>query len=361
MPVSIDYEALRHSLETLYAEAEASLAEAQSPLPHAVELALQKLFSSRTQAYREVLLGAAIVKLHYPNTNIRYPYVELHEMAFSGRAVDERVVNPFLRSHEIPCSKGPYLAVFRRKVAFLPETARGLKDKEGFEALLTCIEYLSNAPESAVRSFLHSLLVWFVRLREAHHVPVLDLPNIPPLRWREFFQRLIGIRSGGLVPVLMVVALFEAIRRRLDVPLEITWQGINQPDAPSGSQGDIKVSLAGQTLLVVEVTERALDADRLRQTFQSKMRLYEARDYLFILTTAPPVKDDLQTLINAYALSGYEVVLQPLIEWAEGILSLLGSTGRQAYLQVLRELISQRDVPASVKVGWNKVVESLII
>src|SRR6266849_10300319 len=125
----IDYDQARALLERLYTKAQEqfSLGEPPSIPKEDVSAACDIVFQSNTQSYREILLGCTLARYQDRTIDIRRPYVDLGEKSFSGRTLDERVVNPFLQDKQIPCSKGPYLAVFRRQVQFDQSSRGGMK------------------------------------------------------------------------------------------------------------------------------------------------------------------------------------------------------------------------------------------
>ena len=131
--MAIDYEQAKVLLNNSYEKAAQELPATLTQYITDNKDALDTIFSSKTQSYREVLLGCAVARYQDRSCNIRHPYVKQGEDAFNGRALDEKTVNPFLFSKQIPCSKGPYLATFRRNVTFTEDTRDGLRDKEGFE------------------------------------------------------------------------------------------------------------------------------------------------------------------------------------------------------------------------------------
>jgi len=131
-------------LEQRYKDAEESFIKNSKPgAPFNAENAFEKIFLSSTQAYREVLLGCILARIMDNSIDIHLPYTNMGANAFSGRSLDERVVNPFLHEKSIPCSRGPYLSVFRRNVKFNETTRQGLKDKEGYDALITLIDMVN--------------------------------------------------------------------------------------------------------------------------------------------------------------------------------------------------------------------------
>jgi hypothetical protein len=127
---AIDYEKAASLLMEIFAEAEAAFQRDETTTVGIdIKDAADRLFTSSTQAYREVLLGCGLARLLDRSINIRHPYMSQGADAFNGRTLDERVVNPFLQDRMVPCSKGPYLSSFRRSVNFTPATAVGLRDK----------------------------------------------------------------------------------------------------------------------------------------------------------------------------------------------------------------------------------------
>ena len=136
----LDYEKAAKIDTDLFAEAEAAYQENTIPEVNSdIQEAVDQVFSSTTQSYREVLLGCGRARILDRSVNIRYPYMNQSRDAFNGRTLGERVVNPFLQNRVLPCSKGPYLATFRRNVKFIPETEFGLRDKVGYRAFLNYI------------------------------------------------------------------------------------------------------------------------------------------------------------------------------------------------------------------------------
>jgi hypothetical protein len=168
--VLLDYERARAVLETTFPDVERDLAERRpaSAVPGSVADACTAIFQSETQSYREVLLGCIVAKILDHRVNVRQPYAGQGQRAFGGRALDEKVINPFLHEHQIPSSRGAYLAVFRRSVEFIPATRGGLRDKEGYDAFLVVLEYLDRTTDGdRLDALLRFVLRKFAELREA--------------------------------------------------------------------------------------------------------------------------------------------------------------------------------------------------
>jgi len=111
--MSIDYAKAAVLLSDVNLSVEKDLLEGSLPSIDAdIIPAFDVIFQSKTQAYREVLLGCVIAHILDPSIDISLPYVEQGEHAFSGRSLDERMVNPFFQSRRIPSSRGPYGRLF---------------------------------------------------------------------------------------------------------------------------------------------------------------------------------------------------------------------------------------------------------
>src|SRR5437773_1032521 len=117
MPSSINYDLARNLLDKCLNELQQFTNENSLTLPNSdIQENLKTLFDSRTQSYREVALGCAVIKYFDSSVDLTLLYINLGRNSYNGRTLDEKVINPFLQANEMPASKGPYLATFRRSV-----------------------------------------------------------------------------------------------------------------------------------------------------------------------------------------------------------------------------------------------------
>jgi hypothetical protein len=360
MPV-IDYDKAKRLLDELFAEAELAFHDKKLPaIASDLAIAGEKLFASATQSYREVLLGCCLARLLDASINIRHPYVNQGDDAFNGRTLDERVVNPFLQERMIPCSKGPYLASFRRNVKFVPETGRGLRDKAGYTALLAFIAALSRSEAAEARRISLFILYGLCQLRDASRIPLSQISRLSLDQYERLLGELLQIQSGGLVPVLLAVAMLRTIKACFDLKWKIDFQGINVSDKASGAGGDITVTLDGETILAIEVTERPIEKSRVVSTFNTKVVRAGIQDYLFVYSSATPT-DEARAAARTYFSQGHEINFVQVTEWITNNLATIGARCRTMFTRELLSLLDQRDVPASVKIAWNDIVRKLIV
>ena len=356
----IDYDAARDILEASFAEAENYLLTDRSPplFPDLVS-SCDVIFDSRTQAYREALLGCALVCFQDRSVNIRLPYVNQGDDAFNGRTLDERVINPFFQEKRIPSSRGPYLSTFRRSVRFDESTRTGLRDKEGYDAFLFMLNVLSSSDESTLSAVLLYVLYRFALLREAAGVQVSRLQRISLEQYESLISGLLATPSGGRFPMVLVISAFQAVKEFFELDWEITWQGINVADSASGVGGDVTVTADGEIVMAVEVTERPVNRSRVVATFNTKIAPAGLEDYLFFLGSSD-VEPAARQQARQYFAQGHEVNFVEIKNWIVTLLSTMGNKGRMAFNRQMVQMLETDEVPSTMKTAWNEQLDRLI-
>lgn len=352
----IDYDQARDVLNSAFSEAESAFRDRiEVAVPDAVESAIPTLFASPTQAYREVLVGCALARCVDASIDVRLPYASHGDAAFNGRTLDERVVNPFFQDKGLPCSRGPYLSVFRRSVRFARETEDGVRDKAGFRALLTAVEALATADPGLAKKLLVRLLVGFVDLRDKSNIPLRRLSRMSIEQFGVLVGHLLSVPSGGLMPVLLTVAMFRTLKDCFALDWDIEWQGINVADRAAGAGGDITVRRAGQPVFVVEVTERPIERERVVSTFNTKIAPNGLDDYLFFYSGSKPT-DEARVAAERYFAQGHDINFASVREWMLTTITTIGPKCRAALTAHIVALLSERGVPAASKHAWNEAV-----
>jgi hypothetical protein len=356
----MDYALAKSLLQERFTTAEAAFLDHAPPaLGEQIRAPCDRLFQSKTQAYREVLLGCVIAKLVNPEADITRPYVGRSASAFNGRTLDERVVNPFFHAHHVPSSRGPYLSVFRRSVAFDQSTREGLRDKPGYNALLSILGTVQDdADAEHCKHILDYLLFKFVELRGQTGVELLPVERLRLDQYKTLINSMLTTPSGGRLPVLFVVAAFQAIKEHFRLDWELRWQGINVADARSGESGDVTILSQGRIMLAAEVTERVVDISRVTATFNTKIGPASIEDYLFFFTGTGADAAARQQA-RQYFAQGHEVSFVEITDWILMVLTTIGQHGRRRFNETLVKLLSARDTPSVLKNRWNEVIQSL--
>ncbi|HET7911947.1 MAG TPA: restriction endonuclease, SacI family [Pseudolabrys sp.] len=360
MARSIDYDAARKVLKRAFASAEADYRDGKKvEVSKKIANASRTLFLSRTQAYREALVGCVLAYAQDPTIDIRYPNAKHSTNAFSGRTLDEQVVNPFFQDRAVPVSKNPYLSAIRRGVHFVPGGARGQRDQDAFNALVDIVNYVRTRSKDDALAYLRYLLGLFVALRESAKITLRRVARLSLAQYSPLIDGLLSTPSGGLMPVLLAVAMLRTLRDCFQLAWDIEWQGINVADRQSGASGDITVRRAGQTFLVVEVTERPITRDRVVSTFNTKISPSGLDDYLFFFAAVQPT-DDARAAARRYFAQGHEINFIPIRDWIVTCMTTIGPNCRAAFTSNVLLLLESKDVPAAVKQTWNDQVTALL-
>lgn len=265
-------------------------------------------------------------------------------------------VNPFLRLWHIPASKGPYLATFRRSVKFVPETAQGLRDKKGYQAFLSYLEALEKATSEEIKNLLLYLLYRFVQLREEHNIQLMRVNRLSLDQIDTVISILLQTRSGGYIPALLTVAMLETRNQRFNLEWNIGWQDINVSDRAAHVAGDITVRQNEQTIFGLEVTERSLESQRVRDVFETKMSIHQIPDYLFVVT-ASSIDEQIQKEVVKYFHQNYDINILELRPWIRHLLSIAGAAGRQMFVDKFIELIDRNNISSVIKTAWNEAIK----
>ena len=198
----------------------------------------------------------------------------------------------------------------------------------------------------------------FIQIRNAANIAVARLRRLSLDGIHTLLAQLLKVKSGGLIPVLISVALLKSVSKRFSLGWDIQWQGINSADKASGAGGDITVNHNGHSELVCEVTERPIDDLRVISTFNTKIVKTGIINYLFLYTNAVP-EHSAFAAAEKYYTQGHEIIFLNIGNWTLTNLATLGSKGREIFLEQLATLIDDKTTPATIKVAWNKIIQSL--
>jgi hypothetical protein len=359
--VSTEHERLQGILDESLRRAEKALVDDRPPqVAGAFASGCDAVFASKTQAYREVLLGCLLARLQDRRTDIRLPYVRLGTNAFSGRSLDENVVNPFLRANSIPSSRGPYLSVFRRSVAFDESTEAGVRDKDGYRALLKLLSVIQGAEdEDQLLRLLDYAVFRFLRLREEAQIELIRLERLSLPQYRQLVDGLLTRQSGGVFPLVLVLSMVEAIDKSFSLSWDVEHQGINVADMAAGVPGDITVNRSGSPWLSIEITERSVDESRVRGAFRDKISPLGVLDYVFMVHEER-IGAEAKEQAEKYFAQGYDVNFVDIREWISNTLVTVGREGRKDFQERVITHLQEEGVKRALRVAWNQEMEKLI-
>ena len=198
-----------------------------------------------------------------------------------------------------------------------------------------------------------------MELRDRSQIPLSHISRLSLDQYRMLVQELLQVQSGGLIPVLLVVSMLRTIKACYALKWDVRFQGINVSDKASGAGGDVTVSLAGETVLAIEVTERPIEKSRVVSTFNTKVIRAGIQDYLFVYSNAIP-SDDARKVARTYFSQGHEINFVQVTDWILNNLATIGAKCRATFTKEILALLDSHDVPASVKIAWNDIVRKIV-
>lgn len=239
----------------------------------------------------------------------------------------------------------------------MAEAAQGLRDQKGYQAFLSYLDAFEKASSEEVKNLLLYLLYRFVQLREEHNIQLMRVDSLSLDQLDTVIGILLQTRSGGYIPVLLTVAMLETLNQRFGLAWNIEWQGINVSDRAANVAGDITVRQNEQTIFVLEVTERPLEVQRLRDVFETKMSTHNIRDYLFVVTVSS-IDEQVQKEVVKYFRQNYDINILELQLWIRHLLSITGATGRQIFANKL--IIDKDTISSIIKTAWNEAIKHVL-
>lgn len=358
MSIALDTKIAKDLLVEVIEEAERVSPITADVLDSSVLEMIAAIFLSSTAAYRQALVGTCLVKLLSEEADLTLPSIEFGEFAYSGRTVDESVVMPVFAERRLPVSSSSaYLSTLRRGKRFVDDDVVGIRDRSSYLVVNSFVRWLQAASSVVARVALIALIQNFLVMREARRIDLIDLRRLSHRQLIGLVEGLLSTPSGGLLPMLIVVSALNALDEAFGYGWTIESQGINVADASSSSVGDITVKSGEIILFGIEVTERRVDADRVRTAMTQKAMPASVTNYHYFVTVSP--SDSALEIAERYFGQGYDVGFFDISQWCSNTLGLT-SQAREVFARHLRESIGREEVSASLKVAWNAVASRLV-
>lgn len=100
--------------------------------------------------------------------------------------------------------------------------------------MLIYIRALEKADFAEARKLVVLLLFRSILLRDAADIQLSRVSRMSLDQYATLISKLLQMQSGGLIPVLLTVAMLRTIKRCFSLPWQVDWQGINVSDRASG-------------------------------------------------------------------------------------------------------------------------------
>lgn len=302
------------------------------------------------------LMACCLAKVDHPSIDIRAPYTEIQDEAYSlkkysGRTYDEGPIEKFVLAYNLPVNATTAFLTpaFRTKhFPLLPGTDLGGRrwEKIYYDSVLWLIDAIEDdklAPEDVLAETIRNLLL----LREQNVARMLSI--LDEMRTGKFtalssedivalIEQHLASPKAARLPVLVVAAAYQAASDKLGervLPLE----SHHAADLQTGALGDLEITLIRDDQVITsyemkmkQVTKEDIDR-AVRKIGNSSNRV---DNYLFITTDVidEKVREYAKSL---YRITGTEFAILNCIDFLDAYQQLLLAEPNSAVRPALKE------------------------
>jgi hypothetical protein len=283
--------------------------------------------------------------------------------AFDARTIAHDVIVPFDQSHHrvLGGSSEPYVNNPLRCPAVIKRYRAQQKNKEDWDKLCAALDAVQKAQSAdfCEKVFKH-ILVEIYRLLSGVQV-IYAAPNRVSLKQTiDLVRRFSAERSGGDRMEAVCTALFKAIASQFGLFDRIRREKVNVADAASGMGADIECWFKGKLALLVEAKDRSLTLTQL----DAKLDVARAKkisEILFLAEKGVERSEEPETAerIQREFASGQNIYVSNFLDFAAGILILLGERGRVIFLGHVGKELDAANSAFPHRRAWAELLKSV--
>jgi hypothetical protein len=320
--------------------------------------------SSPTKSYHYVLPTQVLCKCVAPELDCRSLQAAYRKPgAFDARTIAHEVIVPFdQQNHRVlGGSSEPYVNNPLRCPAVIRRYRAQQKNKEDWDnlgAVLDVVEQLGSV--AFTENVFDQILVEIYRLLAAAQV-VYPTPNRVSLKQAiDIVRRFTAVKSGGDRTEVVCAALFRSIASEFGLFDEIRRQKVNAADFASGMGADVECWSKGKLALLVEVKDRTLTLTQLDAKLDAA-RAKKISEILFLAERGVEKGDETnaEERIQREFASGQNIYVSNFLNFAAGILILLGERGRVVFLSHIGRELDSSNSSIVHRRAWASLLKSI--
>ncbi|MFQ5641769.1 MAG: restriction endonuclease, SacI family [bacterium] len=298
---------------------------------------IRSCLTSNTKSYRYVLPTQLLSKSADQNLDCRSLQAAYEsEGSFDARTIAHKVIVPFDKENHnvLGGSNEPYVNNPLRCTSVSKANRARQKNKKDWDKLISVLDTVENTNDKDfTRTVFDQVLLEIYKLL-AEVTVVYPTPNRVSLdKTLELIDSFTAERSGGDRLEAVVTALFRTISEKFNLFDEVRREKVNAPDATTGMVADIECWLSNEIVLLVEVKDRTLNLTHLDAKIDVA-RSNQIKEILFMAQQGIEQKDKskIDKKIIQEFTSGQNIYISSLVDFARGILILLGEKGRVDFI-----------------------------
>jgi DNA adenine methylase len=298
------------------------------------------------------LLACLLGKLDDPKVDIRKPYTEIGgKGAYSGRAYDEKFVEPFVIKHKLPTNQTTafltpaFRNIDRKLTTDLVLVGRPRQAYSNVLVLLDSVQRGKVKPSEALKEIIRFLVIIKneneARMQQLHR-SLKHPEDTLPLSSEQIItllQQHLSSKNSSRLPVLMIAAAYLAVKDRMGETV-LPLQTHNAADRQTGSLGDVEVTLTNddQVVTCYEMKNKRVTLIDLENAVQ-KLSRFSRRVNNFIFITTDVIDDEvIQYAKGIYDKTGTEIAILDCIGFVRHFLHFFHRQ-RTSFLNYYQNLV----------------------
>jgi SacI restriction endonuclease len=321
--------------------------------------------NTQTKTYRYVLPTQLVAKVADPALDSRCVQASRGgKGTFDARSVCDEVIAPFDKENHnvLGGSPEPYVNNPLRVPEITKQHRKRQKDKEGWDALCFVLEKVETRqePEFTLRVFKQTLLEIYKRL-SAVQVTYPIPRRISLEQTKTLIQDFISAKSGGDRVLALTSALLETAGSKFRLYSEVCRSKITAADAATGLVADIECKDSNKRIVLgVEVRDKELTVKQIKDKLPN-VRSKKVSEFLFIAQKGVYQENGvkIQELVKQEFVSGQNIYIFNILDFASSLLALLGETGRREFLENVAKTLDRYGSAIEHRKAWADLLSQV--
>ena len=326
---------------------------------------VMKRTDSGNKAVAEVLVTLFAKKIISPEQDIRLHQAGM-EGGFSGRGLDEKYVNPFLRENDFPrmgSGSGWLTRSLEHAAPYDLEYTGKIKPAQVKDDFLRLID-AAQKKDGRAEQYLVEMFKMLLRWREQSQNLSLSRPKNKSINAAIALVESLWLKAGSGAARIPVVAVYAAYQRlvrevgRYENHKLLPLLPHNAADEKTGRAGDIDIALDDKIVEAVEIKHgAAIDAGLVSAIIDKVRRTSVRRCYILSANETLQGAGDIARLAaDARQHHGCEVIANGIASTLKYYLRLISNPDdfTENFVSLLEK---DPDINYATKLLWNEIVE----
>lgn len=321
--------------------------------------------NTQTKTYRYVLPTQLVAKVADPSLDSRCVQASRGgKGAFDARSVcDEVIIHFDNENHNVlGGSPEPYVNNPLRVPEVTKQHRKRQKDKKGWDDLCFVLDKVENQqnPELTLSVFKQVLLEIHKRLSTVQvQYPVPRRISLE--QTKKLLQDFLSAKSGGDRVLALTSALLETVGSKFQLYTEVCRSKITATDTATGLVADIECKDSSKRIVIgVEVRDKELTVKQIKDKLPN-MRSKRVSEFLFIAQKG--VHQDngvkIQDLVKKELVSGQNIYIFNILDFATSLLALLGEAGRREFLENVGKTLDKYGSAIEHRKAWAGLLSQI--